>query len=103
MQTHERGQLVKDETRFEHHGDPEEAHVDAALAAVVSATSGTPWETQFKDAAVQAAIKQEIGTHFRTSIDIERQWHADRNPHLAKGRAYKAAKTPAVANVNSEA
>ena len=79
---------------FDHFGTDFDhtAHTPPAVAAVIAASVGTPWEGHFADPTVQAIVAQVISTHFNTSADIERQWHADRNPDHEVAIAYKAAR-----------
>lgn len=54
------------------------ADANLAIADIVAAAAGTEWEAHFKDAAVQAEIREEVKRHFATAQHIERSWHADR-------------------------
>lgn len=65
-----------DADHFEAHQDTAEA----AVADIVAAAKGTPFETVFASEAGQQAIRETIASHFATSANIERQWHARRNP-----------------------
>lgn len=70
--------------------DPGE-YADDGLAAVVAAAKGTPYEAHFAQEEVRAGWRNEISTRVVSIMDIERSWHADRNPtdtakayHLAR-------------------
>ena len=92
VQATERGHLhAKGDDHFDNPLDPTQ-HLDEAMAAIIGAAKGTPWEAHFSQADVQAAIRHEVGTHFASAMDIERQIHADKHPHHPKARAYKAAR-----------
>ena len=90
VQEDERGKLlVQAHARFTEPCDGE-AHLDEAVAAIQSVATGTPWQTHFQDPSVIAAVRGELGRHFGSAQDIERQWHAHRNPDNAAGQAYLA-------------
>jgi hypothetical protein len=57
--------------------DPSAA-VDTALASVVAAAKGTPFEAHWADPQVQAQLRQVLGSHFGSSIHIERKHHSSR-------------------------
>lgn len=86
-QKHERNHLA--EHGSDHLANPIDVSPDAAVTAVVEAAKGTRWEAQF--VANAPVLRQEIGNHFATAHEIERQWHCDRNPTCPKARAYKGA------------
>ncbi|BCP53773.1 hypothetical protein K32_23900 [Kaistia sp. 32K] len=75
VQVHERGKI-----KTEKHGrcgnapDPSE-HIEAALAEIVEAAKGTPFEAHFAKANVQAYLTNVLGQHFATSMQIERDWY----------------------------
>lgn len=90
VQHHEKGALKeKGDEHFDTPCDPS-IHLDEAMAAIIAAAKGTPWEAHYARADVQAAIRQEVGNHFATAMDIERQHHADKHPHHKKAQSYKA-------------
>lgn len=73
--------------------DPSQ-HLDAAVAAVVSASVGTPWEAHFADRGVQDVIRGTLANHFASSQHIERSWHCDRNPGSPAAQAWMAVHAP---------
>ena len=56
-------------------------HMDAADQAL-AALAATPFAAHFAEPHVQEVVRQIIGSHTASVIDIERRWHADA---LAKG------------------
>ena len=90
VQNHERAGLkAKGDDHFDSPLDPSH-HLDDAMVAIIGAARGTPWEAHYAKPDVQAAIRQEVGIHFATAQDIERQHHADRHPQHKKAQSYKA-------------
>lgn len=85
----------KSTPRLEHSNEDNIAEslseAEEAYAAIKAAASGTPWADHFDDPARAAAIKATIASHFMTAKDIERQYHARRNPSDA-GAAYMASR-----------
>jgi len=67
-----------------------EKHIDDPLAAIVAAAQGGQFASHFNDADVQAHIRQVLGSHFATSIQIERSWKADSQPDAEESRAFRA-------------
>lgn len=95
VQDHERGCLKADgDDHFNTPLGPQPDHLDAAVDAIVAASVGSPWESHFAKPEVQAAVRQEVGRHFTTVQDVERQWHADKHPHHEKACAYKRERHP---------
>lgn len=79
VQDHEKGALVEHGVdRYGHPLDPQAQHMDEALAAVLAVAKGTPFEDGVASDEFQAAVLAILGSHFATSIDIERKWHRDR-------------------------
>lgn len=99
VQDHERGQLEEHgDVRLSDPLDPTE-HVDepfdaiiAAAAAVEGARPGTTSAIakHYADPKVQIAVREVLATMFATNMDIERSWHADRNPDGEHAKAFKA-------------
>jgi hypothetical protein len=69
--------------------DPGE-RLDAALAAVVGAAKGTPWEGDFADPEKVAMIRHAIGQSFVDVAHVERLHHSDRRLDDAAAQAYRA-------------
>lgn len=63
--------------------------VDGPVSQIVSASVGTPFEAHFAKPEVQAYLRDLIATHFRTSMQIERSWHADRHPDTEHAKAFR--------------
>lgn len=82
-------------------------HVDDAMAAIVEAAKGTPFEAHFTTDKVAEYCRKTLGQHFRTVDHIERSWHADRNPEIEQAKAFRAAKNtgphPSIASSAPEA
>lgn len=109
VQRHERGKiaelgvgrLAQPLDPSEHLGAPIEDMVDAtrAVGQVEMADPDNPGKTKMVDVAahfarpeVQEQLRLLIGRHFATSMDVERSWHADRNPDDPVAKAYRAAR-----------
>ena len=67
--------------------------LDTAVTEVIVAAAGTPWESDFATAEMKSGLRTLLDSHFSTAMDIERQYHADRNPSCPHGQAYKASIT----------
>lgn len=73
----ERGRLAANADAHlmtEHDGAPAEA-----MATMLSAVKGTPWEAHYAKAEVQAEVMRTLQHHFVTAQHIERLWWCDRN------------------------
>lgn len=69
------------DARLIHANDPEHhLTLDEATAEIVACGAGTPWETDFSQPEFKAQLTDLLSRHFKTSIHVERSWHADRNP-----------------------
>jgi hypothetical protein len=78
VQVSERTELEVDgDKRLEAPLDPRE-HIDPTLQKIVGASTGTPFETHFKQYHVLNYVTNVLGQHFATSMDIERKWYKDR-------------------------
>lgn len=94
VQTHERGQL--ESAGDDHLGtalDPT-AHIAGAVDEIIEATKGTSFEAHFAQPHVREYLERVLGSHFATSMHIERSWHADRNPDGKNAQAFRAAHHP---------
>jgi hypothetical protein len=93
VQQHERGQCAEHGVeRLSHALQPEAEHIDCALEDVVNAAKGTPFEAHFASDEVKKIVRHMIGSHFTTSIDIDRSHHADVNHRHDTARAYRDAR-----------
>jgi hypothetical protein len=63
--------------------------LDDAVAQIIQAAKGTPWEADFANPEMAPNIKALLSSHFATSIQIERSWHADRNPGVPQAVAFR--------------
>jgi len=79
-----------------HFDTPHAVDVYAApvVSAVVACAQGTPWEAHFADPTVVGVITDLVRGHLNSVINIERSWHADRNPAIPEGQAYKTRMSP---------
>jgi hypothetical protein len=93
IQTGERGKIAEHgHDRLQHELDP--AHhldVDAVTAEIIAASSGTPWEADFAKPETAAHLKELLTKHFKTSMHIERSWHADRNSNTEQTEEFREA------------
>lgn len=79
VQKHERGKIAEHGVeRLKHPINAHEHDLDTKVAEIVAAAKGSQWEAVFALPEKQAYIKQVLGSHFATSMDVERSWHADR-------------------------
>lgn len=65
--------------RFGEPFTPEDA-TQKALETVVSVMANSPWKDKTLDPEWQGAVRSILASHFATAQQIERQWHAHRNP-----------------------
>ncbi len=89
VQQDERGQLAASPAQFQAELD-RTSRVDEIIPEIQAAAAGTEWAAHFADPDIVTMLKQEIGRHFATSRDIERGWHANRNPMLPEAMAWRA-------------
>lgn len=105
VQRAERGALVSDGgmarlgASYEPH---EHIDLDAVVAEIVAAAAGTPFAAKFAGADFQATVRAVIAGHFTDSMHVERLWHAERHPGDPTAQAFKAAQTPAPAQLAAE-
>jgi hypothetical protein len=66
-------------------------HVSAEHVAdeIIAAAQGTAWEEAFNDETMHKNLCDLLTQHFRTSMHVERSWHADRNPNTEQAKAFK--------------
>lgn len=95
VQASEKTKLQASAARFAEAIDPSE-HLEEATKAAVAVFAGTEFQDHFDKGEVQEVVASIIAGHMASIQDIERQWHADRNPSIAAGQAYKAAGPTAV-------
>jgi len=62
--------------------------VAEAVAEIIEVTKVTQWEEDFAQPVMAEQLSILLNQHFRSSIDIERSWHCDRNPADPKVQAY---------------
>lgn len=90
VQEQERGQIDEQgHARLIHDLDVSEC-VDAPAAEIVETARGLSFESHFAKPETQAYLRQVLGSHFATSMHIERSWHADRHPDTDEARAFRA-------------
>lgn len=93
VQAHERGEIERHgHRRLVHMLDAEAHALDDKVNQISQAAAGTIFEAHFGSAGIRAHIRAVLKSHFETSMDIERSWHADRHAHTIEARAYRAAK-----------
>lgn len=88
VQADERNKLNEDAS---HILSPHDAtdYIDQVLKDVVLAAKGTPWQSHYTQADVQAAVRDVLVSHLQTSQHVERLWHADNNPNCEISQSYK--------------
>jgi hypothetical protein len=97
VQAGERLFIANDSSRLVADGSPSDhTDLDAAVAAIIAAGQATQWAPDFSDPAMPDRIRATLISHFQTSMQIERSWHADRNPDLGHSIEFKATLAPAV-------
>lgn len=64
--------------------------VDGAVKEIVAAAKNTPWAVDFEKEETVAGLTHLLHSHFKTSMHIERSWHADRNPKPDEAKAFYA-------------
>lgn len=69
-----------------HHDD--HVNVDEAVAEIVAAATGTPWEADFNKPEFAASLKLLLVDHYTSNAFIERSWHADRNADAPEAQAF---------------
>lgn len=87
MQDHERKMLFRN--GYEHLASPI-AHAEQmaadALARVIAAAEGSPWEALFKEEATIERIRFCLASHFVSSVHGEREWHCHRNEKCSRSQ-----------------
>jgi hypothetical protein len=76
--------------RLNHPLDPNEHDLDAKVAEIVEVSKGSVYESHFAKPEIQEYIKSVLASHFSTSMHIERNWHADRNPDNEHAKLFKS-------------
>lgn len=89
VQQNERTMIEKHgHARLSHSLDPRD-HVPQtlteALDAVLKCMEGTPFSEHFSQEKNKAAVLGILGSHFATTMHIERHWHADGKKVSAQG------------------
>lgn len=81
VQKHERGKIDEHgHERLSHSLDAREhvpATLDEAFRDVMLCTKDSAFKAHFDQAHVQDVVRGILGSHFATSMHIERSWHAD--------------------------
>jgi hypothetical protein len=74
-----------------HFDNPHDGPTDVAnlLGELTAAARGTPWEQHMDNEEFRAAIREVVRDHTHGIRHVERCWHADNNPHLEAGQAYR--------------
>ena len=93
VQKHERDELADDDERVATELKPEDYHVAEAVAAVIAVAAGTAFAAHFAKPEIVDYLHRLLTQHFQTSMDVERSWHADRNPDADVAQAYRKART----------
>lgn len=91
VQEEERRCLADDHEHLVTKLDPAE-HAARAVEKVLDKGMASSWGEHFKRPEVRHHVHQTLHQHFGSSMDIERSWHADRNPHTEAAKAYRAAR-----------
>ena len=92
VQVSERELLEDDSERL---ADPLDAHeftLRGAVSDVMDVANASASSAHFKQKHVQEYVSRLIAQHLSTATEVERSWHADRNPNDPVVRAYRAAK-----------
>jgi hypothetical protein len=77
--------------RLNHDVDPEHhVTVEHVVNDIIAAAKGTEWESDFANPDMAGHLTVLLNQHFSTSINIERSWHADRNPDAPESKAFHA-------------
>lgn len=69
-------------------------HIGDPFDEIIAASKDYSFAAHFEKPETQDYIRRVLGSHFATAMHIERMWHADTNPHIAEGQAYKAVHHP---------
>jgi len=88
VQSSESARLA-DSARYAEPLDPSE-YVDVPVREIVDLASGYSFADHFANPETQQYLRDVLASHFATSMNIERRWHAHRNESEA-GIAYLAA------------
>ena len=77
--------------RLSHELDSEHHLIlDDVVIDICHATVGTPWEADFKKPEMVESLKVLLTSHLATNMQIERQWHTDRNPEALEAISFMA-------------
>lgn len=69
-------------------------NVGEAVKDIQEAAKGTQFEETLSTKEAEEHLTALLHSHFGTSIDIDRQWHCDRNSTVPECIAYKASRHP---------
>lgn len=90
LQAYERKRLTRDGTERLGFDIVPEKHMDDPVALILAAAAASPFAEHFAREEVQAYVRSVVGSHFATSIHIERSWKADANPDCDRAREFRA-------------
>lgn len=90
VQDHEGAALDKHgHDRLDHPMAPEADHLDEAVAAVQAVADKSMFSQHFRKPEVVSFVRSTLGSHFASVRQIERSWHADKNPDHPKAKAFR--------------
>lgn len=89
MQIKERAELKRKRDYILTKAVPAEDFVEQLKDELLAAAAETRFADHFSKPEVQEYIKNVVRQLFHISMDIERSWHADRNPDMAEAREYR--------------
>lgn len=72
-------------------------HLDAAMAAILTAAKPTPFAVYFGQPEVTDPVRRIVAQHLGNIMHIERSWHADRNPDSKFAKAFRQRRGAAAA------
>lgn len=90
VQNGERAKITEHgHARLSHDLDPDHhLSIDEVIAAIQMQSVGTPWDIDLNTDAAAESLRVLLNQHFKTSMHIERSWHADRNPDTEQAKAF---------------
>jgi len=92
VQEGERGKIAEiGHDRLLHPLDPNEHRsIEQVADEIIAASKGAALEPHFAAPEVRQYVLDCIATDFGTSIQVERRYHADRNPGTDQAKAFRA-------------
>jgi hypothetical protein len=85
----ERAKLAENPAHLHAVHDVDDA-VESVMKEVLAVSVGTPWQGHFANPEVQTAARQVLTNNFRSSLHVERLWHADTHPDCEVSQSFKA-------------